>query len=145
MKRTALLVALLVVGLLFSIGGTFFAAPDVVSAVSDDVTAPASSYLQPANQLIKTSFIYEKKIADGSCALWQAYGKGRAIFAPNLGAKVTLRNEKGEVFQATIVRVFTIPPGSNIRGETWVEFKNLTPARGQPGSGPAVIFAFWRL
>ena len=144
MKRKVFLTALLLVGILFSIGGTFFfAAPDAVSAVSDDAITPASLYLQPPNQLVKTGFVYEKEMSDGN--LWQAYGKARAIFAPEVDDEITLTNNKGEAFQAKVIEIRITPPDSNTVGETWIVFENLTAARGQPSSGPAVVFAFWRV
>ncbi len=146
MKRKVVLTALLLVGILFSISGTFFfAAPNAVSAVSDEVTAPASLYLQPPNQLAETEVVYQKEMSDGT--LWQAYGSGRTLLAIEVGDRITLTNAKGEVFWAEIAKIFTVPPDSNTRGETWIEFHNLDLAlvRGQPASGPAVVFAFWRL
>lgn len=140
MKRIVGMIALLVIGFLISLGS--FASPSVTSAISDRVTAPAFN-LEWLNQLGKTEFVYQRKMADGT--LWQAYGKGRAILAPHKGDEITLTNAKGEMFRAKVIRVFKVPAGSRAWGETWIEFENLTPARGQPVTGSAVIFAFWRV
>ena len=137
MKRIVL-IAFLVVGLVMGFGGNlFFNGQEAVSAVSDCVTVPTAFYLDPPNQFVKTTFVYQEQMADGTT--WYAYGKG-SVFSrdPRPGDMLFLKNANEESFKIRVVQVFQVPPGSKTEG-VWLEFENLTPVRGQPLTGPGFV------
>jgi hypothetical protein len=142
MKKGLLGIVALGVALLLLLAGSifcFYGAYKVIALPSSsEPTISESGSAQVAPQWA----VYQEKMANGE--IWYAYGKGEVWFWQKVkpGMELSLTNLKEETFQARIIQVFTLPAGSKSKG-TWIEFENLTLKRGQPYSGPAVIFKKW--
>jgi len=125
MKKNAIVAILIAIILVFSV----FAVTSLASASPGDDKVPSWAVAQ-------------ETMADGT--IWYAYAKTeiKDVKTIKINSKVYLTNVKGEVFYAEIVQIFKPMASSEPRNPAriWVEFKNLTMAKGQPETGPAVIF-----
>jgi hypothetical protein len=123
MKKIVLVLAVVLLFLSPLIGCTVFAPKPAPTSTSEAASEAA--------------FVYQEQMADGTT--WYAYGKG-SIFDrdPRPDDMLFLTNAKGETFKVKVVQVFQVPPQSRTKG-VWLEFENLTPARGQPLTGPGFV------
>ncbi len=157
---TVILGILVLIALVVAGFSSAFALPPSMSVASDEVTAPSADiFLKeiPTTTVAPVAVskdtsppwcpVYHEKMADGRT--WYAYAGTKTfphidlIKPVKIGKEVRLRNADQEVFRAVVSQIFTPPAGSHTKG-TWIGFENRAPARGQPASGPAVVFSFWK-